>query len=514
MSIRNQKGEQLKIRPINRQNKILAPVEVDKIIPFEHPARAIWQFVGKLNLEVFYSEIKSFEGGDGRSVFDPRMIISLWTLAYSEGIISARKLSKQTRYNPPYQWLTGGEVVNYHTLADFRIRNKEGLDELFVQVLGVLSASGLITLEHVMHDGTKINANAGEKSFHTEEHILEHLKLVRQLIEDSNTKESKPANSRSEGARKRTLREKKEKYEKALEELEKIKSEKHSEKDKKECRSSTTDPESRIMKGSDGGFGPNYNVQVSTDSASGVIIAIAAAQSRGDAQELLPAIPRIQKNLNQTPKQLVVDGGFSNRENILACNEQGVDFIGSLFDVNEYSTRSNKTNGVDVSKFDTGAFVYDEKANIFTCPAGKILRVKNEYKTIGAHTFSYQAQESDCQTCTFKNSCCPKFKARTVNRIVEDEAILEYRRKMETEPAKSAYKRRSEVAEFSNLWLKAKNGLRQFSLRSLQKVNSELALVALTQNIQIWIRKRWNSIFTMNTSNVQVQDDGCSPLAA
>ncbi|MGI9070400.1 MAG: hypothetical protein ACR2JB_03475 [Bryobacteraceae bacterium] len=38
------------------------------------------------------------------------------------------------------------EVVNYHTLSDFRIEHRAALDELFTQVLAVLSAEGLVAL--------------------------------------------------------------------------------------------------------------------------------------------------------------------------------------------------------------------------------------------------------------------------------------------------------------------------------------------------------------------------------
>src|SRR5690349_16384151 len=59
-----------------------------------------------------------------------------------------------------FQWLTGFGVVNHHTLSDFRIEHRAALDEVFTQVLAVLSGERLITLERVMHDGTKIYANA------------------------------------------------------------------------------------------------------------------------------------------------------------------------------------------------------------------------------------------------------------------------------------------------------------------------------------------------------------------
>ena len=64
-----------------------------------------------------------------------QLLISLWVLAYSEGVSSAREVARLCEYDPAYQWLTAMEVINYHTLSDFRVDHKEALDELFKEAL-------------------------------------------------------------------------------------------------------------------------------------------------------------------------------------------------------------------------------------------------------------------------------------------------------------------------------------------------------------------------------------------
>ena len=86
------------------------------------------------------------------------------------------------RYDPAFQWLTGLDEVNYHTLADFRVEKQKELDELFTQVLAALSKEGLITLEQVMQDGTKIKAQASVRSYRAEETIREHLERARRRV--------------------------------------------------------------------------------------------------------------------------------------------------------------------------------------------------------------------------------------------------------------------------------------------------------------------------------------------
>jgi hypothetical protein len=64
-------------------------------------------------------------------------------------VSSAREISRRWEYDPAYQWLTGLEVINHHTLPDFRVRHEQALDELFLQVLGVLSHEEKMASESV-----------------------------------------------------------------------------------------------------------------------------------------------------------------------------------------------------------------------------------------------------------------------------------------------------------------------------------------------------------------------------
>src|SRR5271165_5947495 len=184
MNQENASNKQPLIRPINRQQMSWRAVDVGRLIGEDHPARAIWALVGRLDLSAFYRTIESSAEEGGRPAFDPQLLISLWVYAYSQGIGSAREVSRRCEYDPAFQWLTGLEEVNYHTLADFRVERQEELDELFTQVLAALSKQGLITLETVMQDGTKIKALAGTRSYQREGTIQVHLERARQRVEE------------------------------------------------------------------------------------------------------------------------------------------------------------------------------------------------------------------------------------------------------------------------------------------------------------------------------------------
>src|SRR6266581_2863774 len=208
MSQENQSDKQRLIRHVNRQQMSWRAVDVERLIGEDHPARAIWGLLGSLDLRRFYEVIESSVEEGGRPAFDPQLLISLWVYAYSQGIGSAREVARRCEYDPAFQWLTGLTEVNYHTLADFRVEKQQELDELFTQVLAALSKEGLITLEQVMQDGTKIKAQASIRSYRHEDTIREHLERARRRVGEMGDARSEETSGRIKQARERARSEK------------------------------------------------------------------------------------------------------------------------------------------------------------------------------------------------------------------------------------------------------------------------------------------------------------------
>jgi transposase len=260
-------------------------VDVEKLIAEDHPARAVWTLAGRLDLSSFYRAIESSTEEGGRPAFDPQLLISLWVYAYSQGIGSAREVARRCEYDPAFQfqWLTGLAEVNYHTLADFRVEKQQELDELFTQVLAALSKEGLITLEQVMQDGTKIKALASSRSYRQEETIREHLGQARRRVAAMGDPRNDESSPKAKQAQARARREQQERLEGALEELEKWQARKSGEKAKRETRVSTSDPHARVMHQPDGGLALSYNAQISTDARHGLIVGVAVTQEPNDS---------------------------------------------------------------------------------------------------------------------------------------------------------------------------------------------------------------------------------------
>jgi transposase len=483
-----------RMQVIDRKQMILKPIDVDNLVEKDHEVRAIWELVGRLDLSAYYDDIEAVEGKAGRPAIDPQLLISIWIYAYSKGISSAREICRLCEYDPAYQWLTGMEEINYHTLSDFRVYHGEALHGLFVEVLGVLSSEGLVTFERVMHDGTKIKAYASTDSFRTEGRIRAHLEAAREQVQLMKENAEQEVSPRVESRRERVVRERKERLELALDELEKIRESKKSQKEKAGARVSMSDPESRNMKQSDGGFAPSFNVQISTDSKNKVIVGVDVSQSGCDYGELVPAVDRIKENMGHFPEQMVVDGGFISTENVLAMEEKKVDLIGPVYNGAAESDAQMHKKGVDLV-FRPDAFRFDGETNTYICPNGKVLRYEGEEKQKGHTRYRYRACTIDCKACQFKQQCCPQnqTKGRSIVRGVIEPVVVAFKTRMKTDEVKAIYKQRAAVAEFPNAWIKEKIRLRQFRLQGLLKVGIEALWACITYNIQQWIRLCWRS---------------------
>jgi Transposase DDE domain len=378
--------------------------------------------------------------------------------------------------------------VNYHTLADFRVEKQNELDELFTQVLAALSKEGLITLEQVMQDGTKIRAAASPRSDQRESTIHEHWERARRHVQEMGDSRDEESNPRVKQARIRAQREQQERLDQAMEELEKLRKLKAARSPNK--RVSISDPEARIMKQPQGGLALSYNAQLSTDAAHGLIVGVSVTQAANDGDQLLPALEQIDQRLKEQPKQIVADAGYTTRAVIEEMAERKMDFLGSMPREDAHSGRTAP------SRLPPSVFVYQPETDRYLCPGDKLLRYEGRIKNErGLISYRYEARREDCEPCAHKPKCCPENqkRGRGLLRIEESAAVLTFRQKMASQEARVGYRRRGRVAEFCNAWIKSKLGLRQFRVRGLLKVQTEMLWACLTYNLQQWVRLRKTS---------------------
>jgi transposase len=409
-------------KPVRNQAEMLVR-DLDSLVADDHPVRVIWDFLSKLDLMAFYTEIKVALDQAGRPASDPQVLLALWVYATTDGIGSARRLDALSHEHDVYRWLRGGVPVDYHLLSDFRVIHQKEMDDLITQIIAVLLKAKVIEIKRVSQDGIRVRASAGGSSFHREKTLAKCLKEAREQVERTVQEREHPnpeLSGRKRAARERAAREKLERMEKAWKQLPEInetkeRQKKHAGKAKaakvKEARVSTTDPIARNMKMGDGGFRPGLNVQFATETASQVILATAVS-NQGSDQGLAPEIEeQVEQRSGQRPVEYLYDGGFIDLNDIQAFEKKGIKVYAPL----------------------------------------------------------------------------KKEEVKWRSGVAGSEEVMAWRERMKTEEGQTIYKERAASSECVNAIMRAKYGLQQFTVRGIPKALSVILLMVLAHNLMRWI---------------------------
>lgn len=297
---------------------------LDERLDPDSPARAVWALVCRLDLDAWLVDIKAVEGHVGRDATDPRLLVALWVFATLKGIGSARELERLGKDHLAYQWLCGGVSVNDHMLADFRSQGGAKWDALLTQIVATLMVEGLVTMDRVAQDGMRVRADAGKSSFRSGgrlEKLLEEAKAQVETLKTLAESDPDELTRRQRAARERAARERQERIEHAAHQCDELRRKKE-DRDKgrkeksSEARASTTDPEARVIKFSDGGCRPAFNVQFATDTATGLVVGVDVTNAGTDSEEMPPMLDQLKTRYDTVPAEILVDGGFASLDAI------------------------------------------------------------------------------------------------------------------------------------------------------------------------------------------------------
>jgi transposase len=327
-----------RLREVQR-HQLLAAIELDQLVGPEHPVRTVWQYVEALDLSPLLASIKAVEGSPGRDATDPKILLSLWLWAFTQGVGSARALETLCQEHHAYRWLVGGVSLNYHTLASFRSSNADVLDGFLQTHVTALLHAGLIELTCVAQDGLRTRASAGASSFHRPASLAECQQAVqaqRQALQRQEGEAPDAVSRRQQAARQRHARERQERLAQAQQvaaELGTQQAERARGRPKeaqrlqgpdRTPRGSTTDPEARRMKMPDGGTRPAYNLQCATTAETGIIVAVAVTNQGNDSGLMGPMLEQIEKRYQQRPQRMLVDGGFNSKQDVEEAQARGI----------------------------------------------------------------------------------------------------------------------------------------------------------------------------------------------
>lgn len=311
---------------------------LDQMLPQDHRARIVWQYVHSLDLSPLYEPFKNGQSEVGRNAIAPEILLSLWIMASIDSISSAREIARRCTTDIVYLWICGGVSVNYHTLSDFRSNNAAFFESLLVDTITSMMQQGFVTLETVAQDGMRVRANAGGSSFRREPKLRDLHKqaaeYVKKLLEDSDDDDSRggQASARQAAARQRAAVEQEQRIRESLEQVQQLRDQKEKRKkgEGKKARCSTTDPDARNMKMGDGGWRPAYNFQFVTDGESRMIVGVDVTNSGSDRGKMGPMHDHVRETYGKIPEHQLVDSAFATQDDVTQLEKAGTKVVSTI----------------------------------------------------------------------------------------------------------------------------------------------------------------------------------------
>jgi len=314
------------------EQNLLLPASLREWLPDDHLAYFVSDVVDQLDLSAIE---RVYEDEDrGQPPYHPRMMTKILLYGYCVGVFSSRRIQKRLVEDVAFRVLAAGNQPDFRTIADFRKLHLKALEELFQQMLRLTLETGMMKLGRVALDGSKVKGNASKhkamsygRMKETEKRLREEIrKLLKQAEAADQEEDSRYGRDRrgdelpEELQRRETriarIREAKRALEERAREQAKSKGKDPEEaQPTKKAQYNFTDPESRMLKGSDG-FVQGYNTQIAVEPVFQLIVGQRVTQAANDKQQMVPLVEAIEKQSGQKPEAVLADNGYCSDEHL------------------------------------------------------------------------------------------------------------------------------------------------------------------------------------------------------
>jgi len=323
------------------EQDLLLPPSLRDWLPENHLAHFVSDVVDQLDLSAIESVYEKEERG--QPPYHPRMISKILLYGYCVGVFSSRQMQKKLVEDVGFRMLGAGNEPDFRTLSDFRKLHWPALQGLLDQMLQIALQAGTRKLGRVVLDGSKVQAHASKhKAMSYGRRQEEEKRLggeVKRLLEQAEKvdadedagygRERSGEELPGELARRATRWEKIGEAKRVLEERarEQAKRKGQSEAEAKpeaKMQYNFSDPESRIMKGSES-FVQAYNVQIGVEPDFQLIVGQLVTQDGNDKQQMQPVIEAIREQSGQKPAEVVSDSGYCSDANLSYLEEKKIE---------------------------------------------------------------------------------------------------------------------------------------------------------------------------------------------
>jgi len=495
----------------DQQQIMLLPPSLEELVPKTHPVRVVNDVINRINIAPLHAAYQT----KGTSSYHPQMLLKVLVYGYVSNIYSSRKLETSCKESVYFMWLSGMNFPDHNTINRFRgVRLKDALRNIFEEVVLLLAHEGLLSIEEVYTDGTKIEANANRYTFvwkkaiqTNKEKMKKQLTQIWEYAQSVNDGDDLPDPPDFTTIDKEKVQDTVNKLNEVLSKKENI--------DKKlkaklnyvtknypaniaryEAQEailgdrnsfSKTDTDATFMKLKEdhmrnGTLKPAFNVQIS--SSNQYIVNYTIHPNPTDTTTLTGHIAQHEKSFGSAPKIVTADAGYGSQENYSLLESKGVTAYVKygMFDKQQSANFGKK------HPFSADKLFYNEQKDCYICPMGQQMDYigDNHRKTsTGFIQTSRKYQAKKCYGCPL-NGACHKSKG---DRVIQVNVELESQKKrahnlLNSEDGIAHRKKRCFDVEpiFGNI--KHNHGFKRFMLRGNEKVAIEWGLIAIAQNIR------------------------------
>lgn len=513
MSRRQRKAVYWQDAPMPRDQMVLIADRLEDVIPADHPVRMVDELLSRLDWKEWEGK---YHGSRGQPPIHPSVMCKILIFSLLRRLRSSRQISYALKHSIDFMWLSSGRHVDHRTLCGFRRQHAQGLKAIFRQIVQLSIDMGAANLSELCIDGSRVLANSNRFKTWTADRVekllneldsqlssaLSSLEEADNVDEDLFGSDCSADKLPPELADMQQRRAKLAEHLETLKEMDQARANWGADRKKQPAQLPKTDPDSRILPNKEGGYAANYTPMVTTDSSGGFIVACDVVIGNVEHDQLIVTVDTVTSEYSVEVERVLADKAYTTGANIDAAEERGVELVGPLAEpkcVTNAAERDDLTEPVaedqldalpvnpQTKRFDKSAFIYDEQADCYYCPAGKQLSYRYTRNADKKHKTRRFYSSDECPGCPLWGRCRSSDNAkgsREITHDIHEPARRRHRERMKTPEAQAAYARRTHPGETPFAAIKSAFDLRRFLLRGKEGVGQEWLWASTAFNVK------------------------------
>jgi transposase len=439
-------------RPWNPNQQYLLPPSVQDWLPENDLVYFILDTVNELDISAITEKYE--QDKRGFPPFHPRMMATLLLYSYCRGIFSSRKIMQACQERISFKVIVGDDIPNFRTISDFRKLHLKELQQLFVQILQLCQEAGLVKLGHIALDGTKIKANASRHKAMSYGRMLKEEKRlteeIKQLLEKAQAVDQQEDDKYGSDRRGDELPEELARRGSRLKRI-------HKAKEALEAKARAAAQQARKQR--------EHEDSENDDKPK-----------RGRKRKAVSDIPPDNKQYNFTDPE----------SSIMKANNKGWDQCGNAQAV--VDSKKQVIVACDVTSQSNDKQQFEPMLEQAQENVGKDKKIKSASADSGYYSESNvkfaQDKKIDAYIATKRTKHSDTVMKTPRGRPPKDLTVQEkMARKLRTRKGRETYSKRKSIVEPVFGQIKRARGFVQFSLRGIEKMRGEWAIVCLTHNL-------------------------------